>query len=625
MIKLFKIFSDNLFIINKLLILCITYILLYQVSILRSFCYHVLIFLSTFIENIQFDEIKSLYFILQNFVVFIIFIITIINIVCFKYRKSIDNKLNYVKPESRLETSLFRYLNNHNENKAFLVSGNWGTGKTFEINNFFEKYYKYSSYNIIKVSCFGLSTRADLVNSINKTIELNDKSIYSMIIKGLQLLPIIGEGLNKILSKNYDYSSLKGNNIYVFDDLERIAYTKKIDPYKKNIFYNVDPFAFRHGNFREDPLKEVRKELEKVTKGFQILEDNINIYSTNKTYDKFVAVIGLINDIVEKNNRVILICNTDIIGEHIVDDIFRSKLNVIEFRKFLTDESKYEIIDNIINNIDFDKADEFQIIKEFINDNKIDLICLFDNKVFENARIFQTLIQGFIYTAIRFEKEYLNNDFLYSLLFSMIILFNYNYNKDIKYYNKKDINKFINGSSIVFMDKIFNTNLIPIKLLEKISDTRNIRWIDASVSGYYLYNLTNPDSRIIDEWKNYKYYILEEKLLSDIMQLEKEEEFEIVHILYFYKNSNSLENNNAILRKILKNYIGKFNISDINSVNNILYNFSKYNSKFDNNVKQIVFEYLSQGKAKGEILQDNEYGIDYYHYYKNLINDEQSI
>lgn len=67
-----------------------------------------------------------------------------------------DRQLKKCKGDNRFEQSALRYMREKGSPHCFLVSGEWGSGKTYEVNDFLNKYYLGSNVNTYRVSCFGL-------------------------------------------------------------------------------------------------------------------------------------------------------------------------------------------------------------------------------------------------------------------------------------------------------------------------------------------------------------------------------------------------------------------------------------------------------------------------------------
>ena len=53
------------------------------------------------------------------------------------------------------------------------------------------------------------------MEEINGIIEQGDESVYALLIKMLQYLPVIGDAANKFLKKSYTYASAKRARFYI--------------------------------------------------------------------------------------------------------------------------------------------------------------------------------------------------------------------------------------------------------------------------------------------------------------------------------------------------------------------------------------------------------------------------
>lgn len=97
----------------------------------------------------------------------IFFVYKIIEII---YRK-IKKEIQKVQNKKRLSTDYFgedilelykeiyRYFKSPKENRPILITGEWGVGKIYTINDFFQKYFRYDSTKAYKISCFGITSK----------------------------------------------------------------------------------------------------------------------------------------------------------------------------------------------------------------------------------------------------------------------------------------------------------------------------------------------------------------------------------------------------------------------------------------------------------------------------------
>ena len=114
------------------------------------------------------------------------------------------------------------YLNLNEPQYAVLLSGKWGSGKTFFINQVTEKYQ--NSKNIVKVSLFGLKSKEDIHKKVLlKLFNIDDTHDVSVTAK------LVGQVLKKFTGINLSDMPMgwalkqEGNQnaIFIFDDLER--------------------------------------------------------------------------------------------------------------------------------------------------------------------------------------------------------------------------------------------------------------------------------------------------------------------------------------------------------------------------------------------------------------------
>lgn len=111
--------------------------------------------------------------------------------------------------------------------KAILIDGPWGCGKTYEILQFIKKH---KDTDIYYLSLFGLES-IDEINTalyqlVNKgvNIVINEARVITKAIKVLPILGDISEALEYQLNL-IDRKQIKGNTIIIFDDLERLSDT----------------------------------------------------------------------------------------------------------------------------------------------------------------------------------------------------------------------------------------------------------------------------------------------------------------------------------------------------------------------------------------------------------------
>ena len=190
-------------IIDFLAIVSVFGILLYRIKTLKKICKEICQYIVDWYVDIDLLTIKNIYLWCENIFRIIIVLFLAFTMFMWIIRFVWECWLKKQKGKDRFEESIFRYLRDTNIPRCFLITGKWGVGKTYDVQRFFDKYYRYSKIKVFRISCFGLGSRKDLVKEISNTIEQKDDSFYALIIKVLQFLPIIGEPIGKFFKKSY--------------------------------------------------------------------------------------------------------------------------------------------------------------------------------------------------------------------------------------------------------------------------------------------------------------------------------------------------------------------------------------------------------------------------------------
>lgn len=193
---------------------------------------------------------------------------------------------------------------------ALLISGKWGTGKTFFINNYLEK-ERHEEKKFIKISLFGIKSVDEIHKQIIfQLIGTEEGSLSNSLIKiGSSILDSFGKKINlgihdipieqvlKTLTKKLD-----NEIIFIFDDLERITVNiPEILGYINILVERLQLKTILLANESELAKKDQYKEFKEkiIGKTFLLKQD------FNTSFDAFVQLINLSKTVIIDNKTTI--------------------------------------------------------------------------------------------------------------------------------------------------------------------------------------------------------------------------------------------------------------------------------------------------------------------------------
>lgn len=538
--------------LSKLAPLAFFYILLYHVEAVKKFCKAVVLYLiETKLLPISVENIISLYFIGEKICLFEI-ILTVVSVILMWGVRGLNDYLTKqeaknMEQKSRMEESLFRYLQEGTAPRCYLVTGEWGSGKTYEIDHFFDKYYKYSNRKIYRISCFGISSRKELIEEINNTIEREDNSFYTFSIQALKYIPVVGDALYKVLKKSYRYTSVPKGSVFIFDDFERI--TARMCMGENNIretHYSSHMYRqIRDVDSEKQAFSAISDGFKETERAFAQIRNSSDKQLDKQDYDKYIVAVGMINELVEVYDmKAIIVCNSDMLGEKFIYEVLRSKLNCIEFKKIVTVEVTKTVMDTVLQSIHLEDERRQKKITDYLkNHARKQLEVVVANSEFRNMRLYCGLLEAFINTAALFTEEQLSFSFLNSLLNSIIIVhlcYYRNLLQKLQYYE--------NGAYLPFLLTTFNDTDFLLYLIRGNNETQEVAWVDAALSGYWILNMRRPENagKVYDEWLGYSYSEVEWKITTGAIQKLESDEFKLVHALAFGKRYKDMDRANEI-------------------------------------------------------------------------------
>jgi hypothetical protein len=534
---------------------------------------------------------------------------------------------------SPFESSLYKYIEDKTNGKGYLVTGEWGSGKTYIVTEFFNKYYKFSNKPIYRISCFGLDSRNLILDEIKNQIEINDKSFFNWI----QYIPVIGTPLISILTDSYSLKSIPKRSVFIFDDFERITSlgitdTQRIKSYEK------DKFILRSGFSRElqfQEFEDINKEFSKIENALSKYDREDEIISITNNLQKYNIATGLINELIENYNiKVIIICNIDILGYDYVDKVFRGKLDCITYNKSIDENSIESIFTSTFKNQIYSNKDVERLVAGVTNKIIKDFEKVWFSSGNNNLRQAKSIVQAFLDTVnIISSTVTLNENYLVSLFYSIYVV------RVLRDENRlENLNQFLVGGNLAFFLHLYNKK----ELYESLTLSDNfssLKWTGISISGFWILNMKNPDSLdiLVKYYTDYEYNDLESALLQHDSYIWNGQKILVEHAMYVakYEAHANPEKHNSQLDEISKKvrsnigFILEHNQHDEESmedkVRNLLYKISiilggAYYNAFLNEWYKSIYSY---SKVESVIEEESIYLLKEYNEFVKKSNNTE--
>ncbi|HFJ9318634.1 TPA: P-loop NTPase fold protein [Bacillus tropicus] len=566
-------------ILKKLSVILLMFVLLFDITIIKNLIKELLLFSKTFnLLDVELSQAKQMYFLLRKYALLclILCIIFFIGIKVYLFIRNYFNSPKRLKLNN-FEASLYKYITDKSNAKGYLVTGEWGSGKTHIVNEFFDKYYRFSNKPIYRISCFGLDSRKFMLDEIKNQIEVNDNSLFNWV----QYIPAIGKPIFSMLKGSYSLNNIPKGSVFIFDDFERITSLgintdeRLQKSYKKNSFMLR---SNRNTQFRE--FDEVNTEFKKIEKAFEKYDNHNNITSINDNLQKYNVATGLINELIENYKvKVIVICNIDILGYGFVDKVFRGKLDCITYNKNVDGDSIKSIFDSTFENQIFSNKAIKELVAPVIDNLKIDFEKVWSPNDNSNLREVKSVIQAFLDTTnIISSNVNLNKDYLFSLFYS---IYTVRVLRDEKQLGNLD--NFLIGGNLAFFLNLYEKDSLYNSL--KLSDHFDgLKWTGISTAGFWMLNMKKPinSGNLVRFYEDYKYNDLEVALLKPDSNNWYQGEFLDEHIGYVIKcEMHNRENESNNQMDALSGYI-RTNLKSI----------LKYNQDSDQEIEKEVRDLL---------------------------------
>ncbi|AIY77036.1 TPA: ATP-binding protein [Bacillus tropicus] len=518
-------------VLKKSFVVVLAFILLFEITAIKNLIKGLLTVVQSFdLLDFELSQGKEMYFSLRKYalIYLVLCILFFLLLRAYLFARNYFNSPN--KSESNgFEDSLYKYINDKPNGKGYLVTGEWGSGKTHIVTDFFNKYYKFSNKPVYRISCFGLDSRKLILEEIKNQIEIHDNSLFNWI----QYIPGIRNPIFSILKGSYSLHSIPKEAVFIFDDFERIT-SLGINMDKRKQSYNKDSFMLRNNTYQE--FKKINDEFLKIEKAFDKYDRNNEIISITDNLQKYNVVTGLINELIENHKvKVIIICNVDLLGYSFVDKVFRGKLDCITYNKFIDKNS----IDSIFNSTYQNQIYANKAIKELVGDVIDDLIGDFE-KVWSfngnsNLREVKSVVQAFLDTANMItSKVNVNKSYLISLFYSIYVVRILRDSNDLK-----TLHEFLIGGNLSFFLNLNRKHSVYNSLI--LSDHFDkLKWTGISIAGFWIFNMKKPDNlnNLVRYYTDYEFNDLEIDLLQNDGNSLKGRKMLVEHLIYIMKREN---------------------------------------------------------------------------------------
>ncbi|SEO09240.1 KAP family P-loop domain-containing protein [Terribacillus saccharophilus] len=528
--------------LKKVLVVLFAYILVYEIKPIRSVVSSILKFVEdkNLLFGIKVTDISNLYMLLRVFAIVCIAICIAI-LIFMKLYLWFRNYRNSRKDVqlSPFEDSLYRYLENTPNSKGYLVTGEWGSGKTYVVNEFFKQHYKFSNKRVYRISCFGLDSRSLVLNEIKNQIQINDNSIINWI----QYIPAIGKPLYGILKNSYSLKSIPKGSIFVFDDFERITslgianQNNKVYQRRGSMFNTLS---------RTKEFDDINKEFKKVANALNQSQKENELITTTDNLQKYNVVTGLINELIDIYKiNVVIICNVDILGYDYIDKVFRGKLDCITYNKTVDEDSLKSIFKSSLKNQVFENKNLKKDLERVTDKISMDFEKVWFLSGNNNLRQVKSVVQAFLDTVnMLSSKARFKDSYLFSLFYSIYVIRILRDENNLEY-----LEYFPNGGNLAFYLASYNKKTL-LSSLTSSNHLNDLKWTGIPIAGFWLFNMKKPRNikSYIQSYSDYKYDALELKLLQDNDSRKLlDEELLLEHLFFFSKKNDKKVEEIALL------------------------------------------------------------------------------
>lgn len=547
------------------------------------------------INNIYLMILPSLKWLIY---IYIIFILVVVIYKMIKYYINRFKQRKEAMQASGINKDLYDYLNDYDK-KCFVITGDWGVGKTYTVDNFFDRYFKYEKRDVYRISCFGMENRKEVLEELKNVFEKQDKSLRKYTINILNKIPIIGGLLEDALKSDYEFKDLKERSIFIFDDLERINIPKYKNRYTRE-WYRVR--NIRENPRERTPLNEIYKEFKEVEGAFGEIDNSLEKIKEEINIEKFNVITGLINELIERYNmKVIVICNKEEIDKKFFYDVFECKIESILYKIKTEHDITVNLTKRNINDKLYLEKNIKKEIEEFFIDNAECIDNIWAKNNISNVRILSKSISAFIEIVenYKIEKEYYRD-----LFFTILITYIADFTGKISYLEQITKGEIIKAFYEKHMLMLRTDNAMDkmgiLYIISSDPDTYNIRWMGLDLGTAWSIGIHNYEG-IREELEIYDNYNYEEEknifCTNKELVVEKGKKYKFDNLIYLLKtNADNIDKILKIMKEGDIDYISHTSFRYGNTI------FADIYDKKDANKSEIIFSILNAYQIDDTIL-----------------------
>jgi len=447
-----------------------------------------------------------------------------------------------------LKNFLVDYIDNKiNLDQAILITGRWGTGKTFFIKGFIDEIEENrKDLKIIYISLFGISSIKDIREKIYES--------FNPIFANKKV-KIIKEVLKGVVSTKLKIDLDQQLNKFFNDEISKYI---QLDVDEKKFINNISSFLFSNKQNKQPQYKNII-----------YIFDDLERIVFNKN---IIEIFGFFNELIEQANaKVILISDEEWLKKFEDYNFFKEKIIAKTFN--LTVSSINEIIKEFAKEYN-EECRNFIIQKSMI----IDEVYRYSNS--NNLRALKQILSEWCYIFNKINKEIKDNEYFNDFFKTFLSLFFESKIKNGLFLNDEQLKK-LNNILVSFKNK---EESLEKEILKKYNLSRlflnGIHWLriinneEQNINDILLKTIEfkpkphPPCWYVIGNYMEFseeKFEKCLKEVINDFKKCAFSQEWEflnVVNVLLFFSDENIIDLSKQEIEKIALKCIDNFSKND---------------------------------------------------------------